>query len=239
VPANPLHVLGCNVIDRVHTVTEGAIDFSDLGCQLVDEVIATDLDGVVTRYGVLLVSTDTPNRLLVFIRGTKSAIEWVSDGVAVLEACRFAPGCKTEKGFTDIYETFRLKSGRTIISVISGFARAVVFGHSLGGPLATYLAAQMQVAELVCYASPKPGDAAFARFVRANVPTITLYDDVPDVVPKLPFTLDDPLDEFDFVHVLPVLTAMDPKRFTPPVSIPPGIAGAHAITTYKALLLAA
>jgi hypothetical protein len=237
VPASPLHLLGCDLIARVYAGGESPLDFSDLHLRVVDEIEGTDLNGVVTRYGVLLVSTDTPDSLLVAIRGTRSAIEWVSDAMAFLRAAHWATGL-IEDGFGTIFDSFRLGSGRTLPQACGAYGSSVVFGHSLGGPLATYVAAITGASELVCYASPKPGDAEFAAFVRSRVTTITAYDDLPDVVPTLPRTFGDPLGRFNFQPVTAV-TVLNPTTTVPPVQIPPGLAGAHAITTYRALIAAA
>jgi hypothetical protein len=234
---NPLHILGCDLIERQWDAGNGQLYVRDLGLTVVDRVLANDLLGRKTCYGSLLVANDNPHSVLVPTRGTKTGPEWASDLRARLRPSKFSPG-KVEAGWGDIFDTFYLESGRPMAAAILSFAESVIFGHSLGGPLATYFAAATLASELVCYASPKPGDADFAAWVRSRVKVRTFYADAPDFIWKTPPTIQDPLDEFNFQHIDAPL--VDPSRATPPIQMPINDPfGPHHITTYRELLAAA
>ena len=106
-----------------------------------------------------------------------------------------------EQGFFSIYSSMRYLSvaGGDSKSAWQGIAQEVndpaatlfVAGHSMGGALATYLTFDLaQQAALQAYgvfvASPKPGDADFAKAFNAAVRDYVVYDNVRDIVPDLP-----------------------------------------------------
>lgn len=235
---NPLHVQGCDLIARLYAAGDGPLDFSDLGFAIEDEIVATDANSVLTRYGVCLKPAATEGTVLVVIRGTRTLIEWMSDAEAVLVDCPFAAGTKVHRGFAAIYATFALKSAFPLLAYLETHPCVVVMGHSLGGPLATYLAAQVRANELVCYASPKPGDPAFGAWVKAQVAERTLYANPKDIVPHLALTITNLLAPFvneDFEHI-DFLTPLDPASVTPPVST--DWVDAHNILNYRRLIAA-
>lgn len=237
--ANPVHVLGCDLIYRLYEAGDEPVDFSLMGCTTEDEILATDQNGVQTRYGVVLRHHDPAVGLLVVIRGTRTLVEWLSDAEAILEGWAFALGTSAHHGFSAIYRTFTLKSGLPLVAKLASTpGRVTVMGHSLGGPLATYLAALARVSELVCYASPKPGDPALGAWVKAQVPNITLYANPKDIVPHLPLTithLPPPFVNEDFEHV-DFLNPLDPARVTPPIST--DWEDSHNILSYRRLIAA-
>ena len=238
---NQQHANGCDLVKRVERAIDAEISFADLGLTVVDEILAVDLDKTPARFAVLLVNQADPHRLLLAIRGTEKPVEWVSDCIAFLVDFEFAAGCRVEAGFYGIYKSFQLRSGRGFAQAFNDYASVVIYCHSLGGPLGAYLASQYSATELVCYASPKPGDPAFAAFVRERVPVVTLYDFKPDVVPDAPYTIRDPFDRFNFVHVA-TKTVLDPQACTPAIELPAGISSlefSHDLSTYKQAIISA
>ena len=237
-PAPAHHVLGCDLISRLYTVGDGDLDFWDFGLGVADEILGTDTDGITRRYGALLVDSLAPGRVLVAIRGTKGAPEWESDFDALLIACPFAPGAKVHAGFNGIFVTFRLKSGLTVSQAVEKYTHRIVMGHSLGGPLATYVAALAAADELVCYASPKPGDPGLGAWIRSRVPVRTFYANPKDIVPHAPLTITNlppPFVNFDYEPV-DYATPLNPDSVVPPV--PHTWADSHAILNYRRLIAA-
>ena len=218
-PAPALHLLGTDLQTALYAVPVGSpADFSSFGYRTIDEIWGTDKNGMDTRYGVQLVNDAAPKQLLNVVRGTKYRTEWESDVTAFLIDSTYSPG-RVHAGFEGIGKTFRLASGSAIDAVFKLFESVVVMGHSLGGPEATRLASSYGATELICYASPKPGDQAYGAWVRSRVPRITLYENHEDRVPKLPLTIDDPLGRFDFWQVKGTIL-MDARLCVPPVVIP-------------------
>lgn len=166
------------------------------GLTFIDSILGTDPDGVTRSYGII--AHDDANRVYVGIRGTDSLAEWFADFRAILVACPFAPGSMVERGFLGIYSSFRLAAGGNLKELFTGFAERFVAGHSLGGPLATFLAAEIKADVLVGFASPRPGNGEFGAFVRVNTGLILLYANMNDFVPKVPLTI---LPLFAFEHV--------------------------------------
>jgi hypothetical protein len=246
-PAPALHVLGCDLQPTLYDALQGPLDglFEPFGFRVADEILATDEDCSETRFAAVLEELGDPTSSLNLFRGTKYRSEWQSDAEAWMEPNPYGLG-KVHHGFKCIGTTLRLKSGRPIISTLAAYHRRVCMGHSLGGPEATGLAARINADELICYASPKPGDLAYSRWVRGLVGKITLYQNVKDLVPRLPFTIDDPLDEFDFQPIQPTVM-MDASKYDPPVFILPTqpvtvesrLEDAHSTTiSYKPLIAA-
>ena len=199
---------------------------------LVDTILGTDLDGHTSIYG--LIATDQAGNGYVGIRGTQTPAEWFADFEAIMTACPFCQGAHVEHGFLDIYRTFVLGSGRPLMPFLAQLTNLAVAGHSLGGPLATYLAAEARALTLVGFASPKPGDRDFADFVQRQIREIILLANLPDVVPhvplslpKIPFLSSLPIPlEFDFEHVN-TLTMLNSTGM-----VQPGLEPAHCIDTY-------
>lgn len=159
--------------------------------------------GTVVRHGA--------NELVVAIRGTDGFAEWVEDGQfpQILYGPdnplpNGTPETTVEQGFWGIYRSLRLTDATgkligplatvlpTIVQLGDGI---VVAGHSLGAPLATYLTLDLVRGPLGgqrvsgCYfASPHPGNAAFATLFDQTVANYAVYNYLLDIVPRVPPT---------------------------------------------------
>ena len=151
-----------------------------------------------------------PTEVVVAIRGTDGFAEWIEDGE--FPAVPYAPGTllplgapgrTVEQGFWGIYRSLTLSDlhGTTVgalaenIPALLGPNDTVVLsGHSLGAPLATYLTLDLVRGPLgqrvsSCYfASPHPGDLAFATLFDQSVNDYIVYNYLLDIVPRVPPT---------------------------------------------------
>jgi len=216
-----LHIALGQLVNAAYALNEGQPFTLPEGMEQSDTIYGKDLDGAEHPFGI--VATDTVTKeVYVGIRGTDNWLEWITDGEALLVGSTFAPGARCELGFLSLYLTLRLTNGPiSSLPAVSGIA-----GHSLGGPLATMLATANKARELVCFASPKPGNLAFAQVADESVASITLYANVPDVVPHVPLTLP-PWESY--THIAP-LTVLDSTGSTH------GLRAAHDLNTYLKLL---
>ncbi len=152
-------------------------------------------------YGFLAVSTTNPTQYLAVVRGTHGFVEWVEDGEFVSIPFHDDPHVTVEDGFWDIYSSMALvgMDGQTIAAkAADGIAAMVkdgsvmVIGHSLGSALATYLSLDLALSPLkervsAClFASPHPGNAAFARVYDDAVADYRVFNYILDVVPRVP-----------------------------------------------------
>jgi hypothetical protein len=141
------------------------------------------------------------------IRGTESFVEWCEDGLFVAMPYR-TPVALTgppdpvlvEQGFFALYESMALvdPSGAPLGPLVAGVAALVgmgaitVVGHSLGSALASYLTLDLargdlgQRASACLFASPHPGNAAFARLFDSSVTYYRLFNYILDIVPRTP-----------------------------------------------------
>ena len=131
-----------------------------------------------------LLAADKSGFVTVAIRGTVSPIEWFKDSQAAFTSSPIGAG-RTEQGFTSIYRSLTWQSGSS-----PGEIDAVA-GHSLGGPLATYLGLHSTLntghaPELLVIESPAPGDAEFVTYASPLFASITRWENPHDVVPDLP-----------------------------------------------------
>lgn len=151
-------------------------------------------------YGYLVQDVEHPNIFVAAIRGTFDMVEWVKDA-------EFAPrkhpvAGYVEEGFWSIYSTmeyrptdgFRQEASQGLAAAV-GNGELIVLGHSLGAPLATYLtfdlAARMGPrVQAYFFASPRPGDGAFAKAFDAAVATYHVWNYSLDIVPRVPISLD-------------------------------------------------
>ena len=149
--------------------------------------------------------------LAVAIRGTDGLIEWIEDAEFLpavyaprIELPPGPPGVKVEQGFWSIFDTMILtdKAGVSLGRVSTAITKRVegdgtvtnvtVIGHSLGGPLASYLALELARGPLgsmvsgCFFASPHPGNADFATFFDKLVPNYRVFNYILDVVPRVP-----------------------------------------------------
>jgi pimeloyl-ACP methyl ester carboxylesterase len=218
---------GALAIQRIYAAPfqsdPGSIDLSDLGLTQTDHITATDPGGTDRNFGAVCSGPDGPS---IFIHGTQTGPEWIADAYAIPIKCPDAPGTRVHEGFWELFKTFRLGSGAPLLPFLSAVGGWSVFGHSLGCPLATHLAARIGAKAIYNLAPPKPGDAAYCAWIRSLVPSITLLANPNDDVPKLPVTL---LPPFNFEHETD-LTIIGPG------SIPSDAENSHIIPSYIALL---
>jgi hypothetical protein len=157
-------------------------------------------------YGTVIRRSDT--EVAVSVRGTDGFVEWVED-------CEFlsipynphtplpggGPAPLVEQGFWGIYGTLQLAdpAGALLGSLASALPallkptdQIVVAGHSLGAALATYLTIDLVRGPLAgrvngCFfASPHPGNAAFATLFDQTVKDYHVYNYILDIVPRVP-----------------------------------------------------
>jgi triacylglycerol lipase len=149
-----------------------------------------------TCYGYLAQEVADPTMFAVALRGTEGILEWILDGEFTTVPHPVAG--RVETGFWSIYAslTYRPVAGEALPAAIGlaaavGAGKVVVLGHSLGSALAAYLtfdlAAALGPRAQGCYfASPRPGDANFARAFGARVTSSVVYNYELDVVPRVP-----------------------------------------------------
>lgn len=179
-------------------------------------------------FGFVAQSRHDPSEYAVVIRGTQTGLEWLIDSEGTI-------------GFASIYDSMRLGLGNLhaasdIADAISAPATVTVVGHSLGAALATYLTADLVThVELgthvkgIFLASPKPGDADFARKFDAVVGQDN-YDSFAyllDLVPHAPPSI------LGF-RQLPKHTLLRPEESA--AKIPFDLHLNHAADSYLALL---
>jgi triacylglycerol lipase len=150
-------------------------------------------------YGYLAQIIDKPDVYVAAIRGTNGILEWIED--AQFLSVPHPTAGRVEQGFYGVYRSMQYRPiGGEILPAARGISNAVgkgsliVLGHSLGSALATYLtfdlAHQGKLGARVqgCfYASPRPGDADFAKAFDERVQTYALWNYELDVVPRVPF----------------------------------------------------
>lgn len=162
----------------------------------------TMTEGEPTCYGYLAQDMAHPSVFAAAIRGTDGIIEWIED--AEFLPTLHPSGGLVESGFWDIYASmeYRPAAGQPL-GAAQGLAAAVesgeliVLGHSLGSALATYLTFDLAAPALlgdrvqsVLFASPRPGNADFAKTFDQRVKAYQLYNYELDVVPRVPRGVD-------------------------------------------------
>jgi triacylglycerol lipase len=147
--------------------------------------------------------------VVIALRGTDGFAEWAEDGQFLMmpyvptEALPPGSGASVEQGFWGIYHSLVLAdvAGTVKGSIAQNFPamiypndRVIIAGHSLGAPLATYLTLDLARGALGqrvsgCYfASPHPGNQAFATLFDQNVHDYVVYNYLLDIVPRVPPT---------------------------------------------------
>ncbi len=187
--------------------------------------------------------------VVVAIRGTDQFVEWIEDAkfipdlYAPLEKLPAAPpGIKVEQGFWSIYQTMRFRRADSTQEEILHTAVAAqvgpqdtvaVTGHSLGAPLATYLTIELARGNKLnsqlsgCFfASPHPGNHAFATYFDHTVDSYRVFNYILDVVPRVPIGP-------DYTH-LPRRTVLRPS--TAQASITMRVGCNHHVICYSAML---
>ena len=193
--------------------------------------------------------------VVIAIRGTEGALEWIHDAQFLPVNCPFLSAAgNTEDGFTDMYLSMKIALDPNSPSLVQAlpnlpFKRKVtsltICGHSLGGSLATLLAldvaaniandpakpltAILRVPQVYTYASPRTGDAQFVSIYNHVVPNTNRIANRIDLVPKLPLP---PLYE----HVTGLFELSSITLLPPKVLIKPEIACLHVLNSYLYLL---
>jgi len=164
-------------------------------------------DGQQVYYGYV---AHRGGELVAVIRGTDGLIEWLEDAefVPAIYAPKIdlppgPPGVKVEQGFWSIFDTMTLTTlvgtelGRLSAAITTAvqskpdITEVSIVGHSLGGPLAAYLALELARGPIgngvsgCFFASPRPGNQAFADFFDRTVARYRVFDYILDVVPHV------------------------------------------------------
>jgi hypothetical protein len=163
-------------------------------------------DGYVA-FGFIACSPAAPYTLAVIVRGTENIWDWMADAIFLRQKCSIAGapgGAETEGGFASLYNTLRVgptSSAVTLKAAVqaclgslgaANVAQVCVSGHSLGGALATLIAADLvgsQVVELphvYTFASPAVGEKTFGAWYDGLAPDSYRIFNSPDIVPTLP-----------------------------------------------------
>ena len=146
-------------------------------------------------------------QVIVAIRGTADITEWQIDLEAELVPFRtpdILGAGNVEYGFLSVFQTLHFigcdRKAFHLQQYLEGLLQSApetwiaMAGHSLGGPIVSMLALQCsysspqlkQQTTVYTFASPAPGDAAFAEFYNQNAPaSVRLWNRL-DVVPYLP-----------------------------------------------------
>ena len=188
--------------------------------------------------GIVAVNDANASDIVIAIRGTANAWEWIQDAKFLLIPFkRVQGGGLSEDGFTDMYNSFSTVSGDTsvpfverIAPTLPGTARITVAGHSLGAALATLAAFDFgsnTAFKLTLYtlASPRVGDLTFSHVFNHVVQDAYRVYNRLDIVPKLP----PPLMYF---HV------GDETELIPPTTLKFDLGCEHHLSSYFDMLAA-
>lgn len=196
------------------------LDLSSWGFALIDVIFCKDVDQL-RPFGIVAEHTQTGETVVAF-RGTEGWAEWAEDADFVLDPSPMRAGARTERGFTRLYGSMRGSSGGKI-NIPSSAANVTICGHSLGGALATLLAAELAAPLLVTFGSPRVGDDAFALWAETRIGEVVRYSNQHDIVPTLPAPIPILLP---YVHVGEALPLIPSKAITNSVSCH------HSLQTY-------
>jgi hypothetical protein len=196
-----------------------------------------------TYFGFVARSKTEPTEHIAVVRGTNpiNTTEWLEDGLAALVDCPTGVG-RVHAGLWLLYKSMQYDN--FVGTVAAGIAHALlddssvtVIGHSLGAAVGTYLMTDIaflfgsNTVRGILFASPKPGDSAYAQYVDQKVghDYYTVFDYSRDLVPRLPLTL--PGLDFARQNAVQWITPATSK-----VRIADGIRCAHHALTYSAAL---
>lgn len=158
---------------------------------------ATDVTGYV--------AVDRGRRLTVLaFRGTGSTRNWIADLDFLKVEVDICAGCRAHQGFWRSWSEARTGVMAALLSAAQSYPsfKVVVVGHSLGGAIASFAAAEIRntgvIADLYTYGAPRFAGATLTTYIteqkRGGNFRVTHTD---DPVPRLPPTL------FDFEHISP------------------------------------
>ena len=191
---------------------------------------------------------DAVDHYIVAFRGTHQRIEWLEDAAMMLVPHPVSG--LVEHGFWGLYTTATCNNLPAAVGVLellgppAARPRTVTcIGHSLGAPLATYLARDLAAAcehmphnqtlvQAALFASPKPGDAHFALDFDKLIghDNYRVWNYLRDVVPRLPPSLPFGLGFQNLANVV----VIRPSDST--TKIADNIVSNHRAESYAALL---
>jgi triacylglycerol lipase len=165
--------------------------------------------GTTTCYG--FAARNVAGEFAVVIRGTDGFVEWIEDAEFIRIPYRPAtalpagsPPITVEQGFWGVYMSLRLLGpsgvdlgvlGPAVVALAGATGPVTVVGHSLGSALATYLTLDLgrgglgARASACLFASPHPGDQAFATLFDQTIADYRLFNYILDIVPRVPPSL--------------------------------------------------
>ncbi|MCL2533697.1 MAG: lipase family protein [Nocardiaceae bacterium] len=206
------------------------------GYSLVRTIQMDDVSGAAPVFFGYLAVGGSPRVQVVALRGTATASEWIDDlHWAPVPFTQVSDGGKVAEGFRDLYDTFTTmvpgQSGVSagtggLVSAIDPAVPLVVTGHSLGGALATLLAADLAAnsplrPQTWTFASPKVGDADFAaRYGELSTVSWRIYN----IVDPVPYFPRDPADDYQHVNTGYAIDSLPVARWS--------LGCVHALNTY-------
>jgi hypothetical protein len=243
-----------NLTNRAGEVIQAELVGGGSAFEVITTIYANDLatdmgplrSSKVVSIGLILQAAT--GAAVIALRGTEGIMEWIQDARFLAVPCPFLPGAgNTEDGFTAMYQSLAISPSAGATSVVRSLAglqwkrkvtSLTICGHSLGGALATLLAADVaanavdpfKVATVYTYASPKTGDPLFVSTYNHLVPDTSRIANRLDLVPKLPLP---PL----YDHVLGLFELNPVKLGIPPtVLVKFDIPCEHFLNSYLFLL---
>lgn len=243
-----------NLTNRAGEVIQAGLVAGGSTFEVITTIYANDLatdmaplrNSKVVSIGLILQAAT--GGAVIALRGTEGIMEWIQDARFLTVPCPFLPGAgNTEDGFTAMYQSLAISPSSGATSVVRSLAglqwkskvtSLTICGHSLGGALATLLAADVaanggdpfKVATVYTYASPKTGDPLFVSAYNHLVPDTSRIANRLDLVPKLPLP---PL----YDHVLGLFDLNPVKLGIPPtVLVKCDIPCEHFLNSYLFLL---
>jgi len=146
-------------------------------------LVGENADGIIVAFrGTLPPSLKDPESLL----------NWLEDFFDVPKSAPNVPG-QVHSGFYDATMSIIAGVAATVQDLNPGPSKKIlVTGHSLGGGMASigaYILSQtyhLPIAQVVTFASPRPGDVGFQTGYQAVINNQVRYENYEDVVPLLP-----------------------------------------------------
>lgn len=205
-----MHAMDAYRVDTANLAPPLAAALVDQGWQLLGHIIGKDRlplgpdPGVQVCYGYL---ARNGTEVVAAFRGTDHYREWVTDAVffpaayaPLIQPPVAPPGGMVEGGFWSVYKSMTLVPvggtpgalANTVAGLVPDGCTVMVVGHSLGAPLGNYLALELARGALgdrasgCFFASPRPGNAAFAEYFDKTVASYRVFDYILDLVPQVP-----------------------------------------------------